>query len=166
IIGTLQTYGARLLTTYDTPNGVMSEALEFLSYLINQEARPLRLPRMNLADYLTYKRPFFGSETIEVRGAESADQMVAALISIKEYGPESAPGMIDGLLRLPHELTVTQSFGFIERQKALDRLNKVQRQMEVADDAAVSLKEQLGHAADDTASGRIAWGEHHLSVLV
>lgn len=166
IIGTLQTYGARLLTTYDTPNGVMSEALEFLSYLINQEARPLRLPRMNLADYLTYKRPFFGSETIEVRGAESGDQMVAALISIKEYGPESAPGMVDGLLRLPHELTVTQSFGFIERQKALDSLNKVQRQMEVADDAAVSLKEQLGHAADDTASGRIAWGEHHLSVLV
>ena len=166
IVGTLQSYGARLMTTYETPGGVMSEALEFLSYLINHDARPVRLPRMNLADYLAYKRPFFGAETIEIRGAEKENQHFAAIIAIKEYGPESAAGMIDGLLRLPHELVLSQSFGFIDRQKALDGLNKVQRQMDVADDAAVSLKNQLVEAADDTASGRIAWGEHHLSVLV
>ena len=59
ILSTLASYGAQRLSVTRTPEGSFSETLAFLSYLINQEARPVRLPRMRLDQYLPYKRPFF-----------------------------------------------------------------------------------------------------------
>ena len=151
---------------YETPNGPHSEVLEFLSYLVNHEHRPVRLPSMPLDVYLPYKRPLFGHETLELRGASRDDSLFGAMISIKEYGPGTGPGMLDALLRLPHELVITQTFAFIEKQKSLEALQRAGRIMDTAEDAAVSLREQLLVAADDLVGGRISFGEHHLSCLV
>ena len=120
---------------------------------------------MPLDRYLPSKRISFGHESIEIRGPSQRDLLFGALVSIKEYTGETAAGMLDALLRLPHELTLTQSFAFIERQQALEALERTQRRMDSADDRAVSLKQQLSEATDATASGRIAFGEHHLSIL-
>ncbi len=166
ILSTLASYGVRRLTVEKTPDGHHSEILGFLSYLINQEMRPVRLPRLALDQYLPYKRPFFGNESLEIRGAAKEDVTFGAMVSIKEYGPESAPGMMDALLRLPLEFVLTQSFAFIDQQKALDSLEQVQRVMDSAEDRAVSLREELSLATDATASGQIAFGEHHLTVMV
>ncbi len=166
ILSTLASYGAQRLSVTKTPEGSFSETLAFFSYLINQKARPVRLPRMRLDHYLPYKRPFFGNESLEIRGAAKDDVTFGAMVSIKEYGPESAPGMLDALLRLPQEFILTQSFAFIDQQKALDSLEQVQRVMDSAEDRAVSLKEELTLATDATASGQIAFGEHHLTVMV
>ena len=96
VIGSLAKYGARRLSVYETDNGPHSEVLEFLSYLINHEQRPVRLPTMPLDVYLPYKRPLFGHETLELRGASRDDSIFGATISIKEYGPGTGPGMLDG----------------------------------------------------------------------
>ena len=109
---------------------------------------------------------FFGNESLEIRGAAKDDVTFGAMVSIKEYGPERAPGMLDALLRLPLEFVLTQSFAFVDQQKALDSLEQVQRVMDSAEDRAVSLKEELTLATDATASGQIAFGEHHLTVMV
>lgn len=166
VIGSLAKYGARRLTVYDTDTGPHSQVLEFLSYLINHEQRPIRLPTMPLDAYLPYKRPLFGHETLELRGASRKDTLFGATLSIKEYGPGTGAGMLDALLRLPHELVITQTFAFIEKQKALESLKQAGRIMDTAEDAAVSQREQLRVAADDLAGGRIHFGEHHLSCLV
>ena len=169
VIGTLAKYGARRLGVYDAPRGIggsNSEVLEFLSYLLNHKMRPVLLPRAPLDSYLPYKRPLFGRETLEIRGPERGDSKFAAMISIKEYGSGTGPGMLDGLLRLPHELVITQSFAFVDRQKALERLNKAGRIMDNAEDAAVSLRQQLNDAADDLMAGRLSFGEHHLTCMV
>ena len=166
VLGSLAKYGARRLNVYDTPQGPHSQMLEFLSYLLNHEQRPVKLPSSPLDTYLPYKRPLFGHETLELRGAAREDSLFGATLSIKEYGPGTGPGMLDALLRLPHELVITQSFAFIEKQKSLEALKRAGRIMDTADDAAVSQREQLLVAADDLVGGRIHFGEHHLSCLV
>ncbi len=160
-----QSYGSKILSVYQDENGSLnSEPLEFLYYLINQESQKVALPRMEISKYLPSKRLFFGAESLEVRGASKST--LGAIISIKEYNDTTFPGMIDGLLTMPHELILTQSFGFINRSKSLSAIKTVKRQMKSADDDAISLQEELSEAADDVASNRIVFGEHHFSVLV
>jgi len=166
MVSTLAKYGARRLGVYATPTGTNSEILEFLSYLLNHDMRPLQLPRAPLEAYLGYKRLFFGFETVEIRGAERSDTTFAALVSIKEYGAGTGPGMLDGLLRLPHELVITQSFAFVDRTEAAKRLKQTGRIMDSAADDALTLRQQLNDAADDLSAGRINFGEHHLSCMV
>ena len=76
------------------------------------------------------------------------------------------PGMLDELLRLPFELTVSQSFGFVERQAALSRMNLALRRMRSAEDEAVSLRAELANAKDEVAAGRAGFGEHHMTIAV
>lgn len=70
------------------------------------------------------------------------------------------------MLRLPYEVTLTESFAFVDRQMALDRMNLAFRRLRATDDDAYSLRQELGAARDEVGSGRAAYGEHHLSVLV
>jgi type IV secretion system protein VirB4 len=86
------------------------------------------------------------------------------LVSIKDYPGQTAPGMLDQLLRLPFELTVSQSFGFVERQAALSRMNLALRRMRSAEDEALSLRGELTEAKDNVAAGRAAFGEHHMTI--
>ncbi|CAN5444130.1 VirB4 family type IV secretion system protein [soil metagenome] len=166
LLATLAPYGARLLSVYDTPAGPCSEPLEFLSSLYNGEMRPTLLPRADLGQHIPYRRVSFGAETVELARAGALERSFAALISVKEYPPQTTPGMLDDLLRLPHELVISQSFGFIDRQASLDRMNLALRRMRSADDEAVSLRMGLAQAKDDVSAGRAAFGEHHLTVLV
>ncbi|CAN5714599.1 VirB4 family type IV secretion system protein [soil metagenome] len=166
LLASLAPYGARLLSAYDTPAGPCSEPLEFLSSLYNGEMRPVLLPRSDLGQHIPYRRVSFGAETVELSRAGALERSFAAVISVKEYPPQTTPGMLDDLLRLPHELVISQSFGFVDRQASLDRMNLALRRMRAADDEAVSLRRGLIEAKDDVSTGRAAFGEHHLSVLV
>src|SRR5262249_30079199 len=153
-------YGARLLKVYNTPKGPCSEPMEFLSSLYNGEDRPVLLPQADLGRYLPYRRISFGSDTIELSGSGRLERAFGAVISIKEYPPQTVPGMLDDLLRLPYEMTVSQSFGFLDRQASLNRMNMVLRRMGAGEDDALSLRRDLLEAKDQVASGRAAFGEH------
>ena len=74
--------------------------------------------------------------------------------------------MLDGVLRLPHALTLSEGFGFVDRQVALGRMGLALRRLRAADDDAFSLRQDLAQARDDLGAGRAAYGEHHLSILV
>lgn len=166
LLASLTPYEPRTLSAYQTPKGLCSEPLEFLSLLLNGEARPVLLPKSDLGHYLPYRRISFGSDTIEFSKAGDLPRGFGAIISVKDYPPQTAPGMLDDLLRLPYELAVSQSFGFVERQASLERMNLALRRMRSADDEAVSLRNDLMTAKDEVAAGRAAFGEHHLSVMV
>lgn len=164
ILKTLAPYKPHLLGVKETENGVFSEPLSFLSYLINLEQSEIRLPEMSLADYLPRKRLSFGRETFEMRGASSNDIKLGAVLSIKEYANGTGPGMLDGLLRLPHEFIITQSFGFVDRQTSLSSMNEAERKMIASEQGADSLISDIQEARDDLSSGRSSFGEHHLSI--
>ena len=166
LLAALGNYEPRLLGVYGTAQGPCSELLEFLSYLFNGEMRPVLLPMQDIGDYLPYRRISFGEDAIELGRAGASPRQFIGLVSIKDYPGQTAPGMLDQLLRLPFELTLSQSFGFVERQAALSRMNLALRRMRSAEDEALSLRGELTQAKDNVAAGRAAFGEHHMTIAV
>jgi type IV secretion system protein VirB4 len=166
LLSALSPYGARLLTVYDGPQDLCSEPLEFVSLLYNGEKRPVRLPQADLGLYLPYRRVSFGADILELGPAGRMGPTFGAMLSVKDYPSQTTPGMLDDLLRLPFEMVLSESFGFVDRQATLDRMNLALRRMRAADDEALSLQRELTTAKDDVAAGRAAFGEHHLTVMV
>lgn len=165
MMAALQAYGPRLLGGYETANGRCSEPLELLSALFNGEMRPVLEPSSDLGDYLPYRRVSFGLDVLEQSTAGDGKDF-SAIMSLKDYPPHATPGMCDAILRLPFEMTLTESFGFVDRQIGLERINLALRRMRAADEEAMSLRQGLMTAKDDLATGNFALGEHHLSLLV
>ncbi|MDB5706779.1 MAG: VirB4 family type secretion/conjugal transfer ATPase [Sphingomonas bacterium] len=166
LLAQLGSYAPRLLGVYETKQGVCSEPLEFLSALYNGEMRPVLMPMQDAGDYVPYRRVSFGQETAELGPAGNTPRSFVGMVSIKDYPAQTAPGMLDELLRLPFELTVSQSFGFVDRQAALGKMNLALRRMRSAEDEAVSLRGELSSAKDEVAAGRAGFGEHHMTVAV
>jgi type IV secretion system protein VirB4 len=166
LMAALGSYGPRLLSTYDTPQGLCSEPIEFLSSLYNGELRPQLLPHSDIGDYIPGRRVSFGQNAIELGPNGFGPRRFSAMLSVKDYAGQTAPGMFDELLRLPFEMTVTQSFAFVERQAALSRMNLAIRRMRSAEDEALSLRSELNDAKDEVAAGRAGFGEHHMTIAV
>jgi type IV secretion system protein VirB4 len=161
----LQPYGPRLLRAYGSPHGRCSEPLEFLSALYNGEMRPVLVPDGDVGHHLPYRRVSFGHDALERKGAE-AERDFAAVLALKEYPPQAAPGVLDALLRLPYEMTLSEAFAFVDRQVGVERVSLALRRFRAADDDAQSLRRGLVEAKDDLVSGRSALGEHQFQVLV
>ena len=166
LLAALGQYAPRLLGTYRARGALHSEVAEYLSALYNGEFRPVALPSGDLGQHLPYRRVSFGAQTVEQSAANDLPRSFVGMVAIKEYPGQTVPGMLDELLRLPVELTITQSFGFVDRQAALGRVNLAARRMRAADDEALSLRDELLGARDDIAAGRAAFGEHHMTVSV
>lgn len=168
LLAALQPYGARLLDSYTSPDGLCSEPLEFLACLFNGDMAPVVLPRggEGASRAITQRRVSFGLDTLEFAPTDDLPKQFAAMVSIKEYPPNTSPGHLDPLFRLPREFTLSQSFSFVDRQVALGRMNLALRRMRAADDDAISLRRDLTVAKDEVAAGRAAFGEHHLTLMV
>lgn len=166
LISALGSYEPRLLGVYDTPQGPCSEPLEFLSSLFNGEMRPVLLPREDIGQYLPWRRVSFGQDAVELSASGPTPRSFVGIVSVKDYPAQTAPGMFDELLRLPFELTISQSFAFVERQASLSRMNLALRRMRSAEDEALSLRGELATAKDDVAAGRASFGEHHMTIAI
>jgi len=166
LVAALGSYDPRVLRVYHSGDGPRSEPLEFLSYLYNLDMRPVGLPFGDLGLHLPFRRVSFGQDAFELAHAGHLPSQFGAIISIKDYPAQTLPGMFDELCRMPFELVVSQSFGFVDRNAALGRMNLALRRMRSAEDEALSLKDELSRAKDDVATGRAAFGEHHASIAV
>ena len=165
LMAALQAYGPRLLGGYDSQSGRCNEVLELLSAIYNGEMRPVLKPQGDIGQYIPYRRVSFGLEALEQSSLGDGKDF-AALLSLKDYPPHATPGMCDSILRLPFEMTLTESFGFVDRQIGLERINLALRRMRAADEEAMSLRAGLMAAKDDLVTGGIGLGEHHLSLQV
>lgn len=164
VLATLKDYGARVLTVRETESGPCSEPIEFLAQLVNcGERRNMLLPTMDISKYLATSRIYFGNGAIEVRSATRS--RMAALVSIKEYAPATAAGLMDAFLQLPMEFIISQSFVYHNRQTNIGQMQRTQRRMMAAADAAISQVAEISDALDMAMSGHVAFGVHHLTVL-
>jgi len=166
IKATLGAYGPRQLGIYAEGEQLGSELLEFLSYLYNAEMNPVVLPHGDLGMHIPARRISFGAEAFEAAEAGLSPRKFGAVISIKDYPQQTMPGMFDELHRMPFELTVTQSFAFVERSEAVSRMNLALRRMRASEDEALSLRAELAEAKDEVAAGRAGFGEHHSTITV
>ena len=161
----LAPYGARALGRYTAGGGAQrSEPAEFLSLILNGELRPVLAPTGDLGKAIATRRLSFGLDAMEF-GAGPGPTMFGAMVSMKDYPARTSPGLLDGVLRLPMEMVLTESFAFIDRQAALDRMGLALRRLKAAEDDAFSLRGELAQARDDVGAGRAAYGEHHLTIL-
>lgn len=164
IIATLRDYGPEKLGTVDTPEGPYSEILEFLSYLVNcGQGQPVRLPTHSIDKYLPSCRLYFGGSALEVKNMDKTKY--AGLVSIKEYGPQTATGMLDSFLKLPFELIISQSYLFINRQVSIEEMRRQQNRMINANEVAISQIAEINDALDITMSGHAGFGVHHFTVV-
>ncbi len=166
LLASLSNYAPRVLKAYEAAQGPRSEPLEFLSCLYNADMRPVAMPHGDLGDYLPFRRVSFGQEAFELSAAGGISRSFGAIISIKDYPGQTLPGMFDELYRMPFEMTVSQSFAFVERRETLSRMNLALRRMRSTDDEAISLRDELDRAKDDVAAGRVAFGEHHSTIAI
>ncbi len=165
LLASLRDYNPKILTSYDTDHGVVSEPLEFLGMLINGGQRQKMLvPTMDLSHYLPMSRLYFGTRAIEIRGATKT--RFGAMLSVKEYAPVTAAGLMDSYLQLPFEFIMSQSFAFTNRQVAIGKMQTQQRRMMASEDVAISQVAEISEALDLAMSGHVAFGMHHCSVLI
>lgn len=166
LIASLAAYRPRVLSAYEADGRRYSEPLEFLGCLFDGEMRPRLMPAGQISEGIARRRVSFGLDMLELGATGDSDRSYAAMVAVKEYPPHTAPGQLDALFSLPCEFTLTESFGFVDRQIALDRMNLALRRMRAADDDALSLRRDLIAAKDDAAAGRQVFGEHHLTIMV
>ncbi len=166
LVAALSSYGPRLLGTYESEGRYCSEPIEFLGALFNGELAPMQLPYEDLGHYIPARRISFGRSAIELSANGHIPRRFSAIVSIKDYSAQTTAGMFDQLMRLPFEMTMSQSFAFIDRQSTLGQMNLALRRMRSAEDEAVSLRSELEEAKDQVAAGRAGFGEHHMTIAV
>lgn len=164
VLNTFKDYDAQLLGVKKSTKGYFCEILEFLGSIVNcGQSSPMLVPYGRIDEYIPTSRLFFGSKTMEARGAYGT--RYAGIISILEYGPTTSAGVFDGFLQMPFEFIMTQSFVFANRTIAISKMQLQQNRMIQAEDKAVSQIAEISQALDMAMSGDIGFGEHHLSLL-
>jgi type IV secretion system protein VirB4 len=166
LLAALAPYGARPLSAYVGADGPCSELLELFGCIYNGVMAPIPYTTGDASRAFTRRRVSFGAEALELGPMGEEPKQFIAMLSVKDYPLHTAPGQMDALLRLPHSFTLTESFAFVDRQAALDRMNLALRRMRAADDEAISLRQDLAAAKDNVAAGRAVFGEHHLTLAV
>ena len=168
LTASLSAYGAAVLGDYATPDGkgTNSEMLELLSALFNGEMRPVRRPAddTDVGHMLPYRRASFGLDAMELRG--SGDPDFSAILGLKDYPEATSPGLLDGLLRLPYEMIVTESYAPNERTTSRERIDLALRRSRSVDEEAATERADMMAARDALGNGSVGFGDHHLTVLV
>jgi len=167
LAASLADYGAQPLGDYQGASGATNnELLELLSALYNGEMRPVRRPdaETDIGRMLPYRRASFGLDAMELRGPAGVD--FAALLSLKDYPDATSPGLLDGMLRLPFEMVLSESFAPQERQTARERIDLALRRLRSADEEAQAERADMLAARDGLGSGSVIFGDHHLTILV
>lgn len=166
MVAGLEAYGARVLSTYEHNQARYSEPLEMLSAIYNGELRPALVPDdgIDLGQHIPYSRVSFGLDAIETRGP--AHRRFAGLLSVKDYPDNTRAGLVDNILRLPHELVLTESFAATDRQIARERIDLSLRRLRSADEEAGTEKREMIAARDMLGAGQTGFGDHHLSLMI
>ncbi len=118
-----------------------------------------------LADLLVSSTVTFRGKVFECDTPDPDRKRYGTIISVKDYPTETYPGIFDRL-NLPYDTVITQSFTPTDNITAQRKISRVHKQMRAAEDAAVSLMEQLEEVEDDVASGRVVFGDHHCSIAL
>lgn len=151
---------ARILTA---SSGELLGFLESLNTGIELPTFP-RGPASIIADDVSNVRMTFQSGKFFVTGG-SVDDRVGQIFAVKNYPKETFCTMFDDL-GLPLDMVVTHSFTPVNSTMMGDRIKRQIRMMRSADDAAISLQDELVQAGDDLASQRLIFGDHHMTVAV
>ena len=164
-LSSLDRYEPEMLGCYEHNGCMFSEMLEFLAFLVDGEWRRFPLPRAEIKDILCTSRPFFGKGGLMALSGPTRTQY-AGILAIQDYPSNTFPGILNGLLSLPFECVLTQSFTFLSKANAIGRMTRQQARMVNAGDVAETQIADISAALDDLVSNRFVMGAHSLALLV
>lgn len=166
VVRELQKYGARPLGIVHRDGEPYSEPCAFVNTLLTCGlSRPMRLPRMGIRNFVGTSRLHFSKRTMQAQGRVEAENRFGAMLSIKEYPPFSAPGMLDGLLQMNHEFILTQSFTLADKPIAQERISRLQRQIGASDESGSTVETDIDFALNSLVNQEAVFGYHHFSLL-
>lgn len=154
----------RRLKVYGYKGLKFSEPLEVVEMVMTGRHRRVPIIRGHAGSALYRQRTIFGGETVEVRDADRSS--FGGMFGIREYPAFTTPRQFESLLAVDFGFVLTQSFTFLGRATAAERFRLRQKQMENADDRAVSQMHDLVDASDDLMSNRFVLGDHHFTLAV
>lgn len=161
----LKRYNLTVLGTYRDQNKTLcSDALSFINYLLCGVWQKIQVPRGPVNEYLGSAWLHVGSETIEVRTAQST--RYAQCIDFKEYNGFTEPGILNGLMYEPYEFVITQSFSLSGKSEGEKVLRRQQRHLSNTEDGSASQIAQMEQAIDELIDGQFVMGEYHFSMMV
>jgi len=166
LLAAFRGFGIRQLCLVDGPHAPYCEQMSLLSRILHGDERAILQPQGSLSQHLPFRRTAFARTVVHQPRAADLPARVGTAISIKDYPSVTLPGLFDGLLRAPYEFVLTESFQFMERQTAEERVSLSLRRLQTADDDTFSLRNGLQTAKDQLVSGQLGFGEHHASLLV
>src|SRR5260370_32978531 len=73
--------------------------------------------------------------------------------------------MLDGLLRIPGEFIVSQSFAIQDRAPVLVQVARVERQIAASDERGTEVERAIAVARDELVTGRTVLGKPRLTIL-
>jgi type IV secretion system protein VirB4 len=169
--GGLARIGARRLGLRQHGEVIYSEIFEALHLIANGFFEPVALTETEwggrMGRLIAPHRIIFGDRkpgTWEVM-AEDAAHFGAALAAL-EYPARTWPMMFADLLSAPYAYTLTNSWRFRRKSKALTFLGLRVKQMQSGNDAAKSQIAELVQDEDDVMSGRSVYGDHALMLAI
>ena len=140
------------------------EWLSLLSSILGQTyGKIITAPGNLLSEAMTNFDVTFDGKTILLD--DGMKRRYGAIFGVKTYPTRTWPTMLDQL-ELPYDIVVTNSFTPRRTNEMVEKIQRVYRQRGASEDAGASLTDQLVQAADDAASGRSVFGDHHCSVQV
>lgn len=164
LVAGLQPFTPKILGLVERDGLLFSEPAAILHQLVGGRYEPVPLTDGTVASAVYSDRVIFGRETVEIR--HEGESRFAGALSFKEYPARTRAGMLDGLLGLPFEFILSQSFVCLAKPDAKAVMARKQNQMLSAGDRAASQIEELDSGLDDLESNRFVLGEHHLTLLV
>ncbi|WP_278976652.1 conjugal transfer protein [Oligella urethralis] len=157
-------YDPRVLGVYKNEHGVyFSEVYEFYAELINYERKPIPLSADPANTILGTSNLHFGSNIFEVRANTTA--VYGSALSLKSFG-QSKPGAFIGILDLPFEFTLSQSFQFVRNAVMMTKINRQLNNLAGVGDQAHTQHEELLEAQGGLMAGEHMFGNYHFSLIV
>lgn len=172
--GAFKRYGAEKLTIVqrevdvagELRSALFSEPAEFFGLLLNGKASPVPVTDSRLYTYLPASRQFFSThgEQAEMRGPDWSRRYV--MLEVREYSEKTKAGQLNGLLNLPYEFILSQSFGSMSKSEGLTALSRQIKWLKDSGDFAATQISDLNAARDKLSAGAFVMGDHHATVQV
>jgi type IV secretion system protein VirB4 len=160
----LDGFGFQRLGIYERDGIVFSEIAEALRLVITCRPLPVPVVSGHMGDSLYTDRVICGRRGLEIRAPDKST--FGTIFGFREYPAKTRAGMLNTLLSVPFPIVLSQSFEFLTRAEAQEKLALKSAQMVSAQDKAKSQLAGLEEAADSVMSSHFVMGKHHLSLAV
>ncbi|QKF77303.1 VirB3 family type IV secretion system protein [Arcobacter defluvii] len=163
----LSKFVAKKLKIYEKEGKTFSTQLELYNYLLGGKFQKVRALNTPVSEYLigSLKNIQFSNDLVQLNYIDGTKKF-AQLIEIKDYTSITFTGILDILMYLDVNYTLTQSFTPMQRNKAKEKLKKQKKHFKSTDDDSITQEAEFDIALDRLTNGDLCFGNYHFSLSV